>query len=109
MTQFNLLPCKTEDSMEEQLYKIACEVQELDEAIRIYRSDCTDKNRAAILFELLDVVTACSSFANKEYVDDDIDAGCIYTNSKNFVRGYLANDADYYNLSLKLKAGIKHG
>lgn len=80
--------CKPESTLEEQLGIIQGEVDEVSKAIKNYRSEDSGKNRAEILFELLDVVNATFTAIAMEFDDDEVEAGVQYTNGKTYVRGY---------------------
>ena len=90
-----LLPCKPEETMTEQIGHIASEVKELSLARIEYELHPTNKNRAEILFEALDVIAAVYTLLYMEFMDEDIVAGVNYVNSKNFVRGNLLHMGDY--------------
>jgi D-ribose pyranose/furanose isomerase RbsD len=86
--------CRPEISMEEQLEKIKEEVKEVEKALVAYKVSRCKKDRAEILFELLDVMNAAQTGIFNMFKEDEIVAGCQYVNSKNFVRGYLLAEED---------------
>jgi hypothetical protein len=86
--------CRPEISMEEQLEKIKEEVKEVEKALVAYKVSRFKKDRAEILFELLDVMNAAQTGIFNMFKEDEIVAGCQYVNSKNFVRGYLLAEED---------------
>ena len=86
--------CRPEISMEEQLEKIKEEVMEVEKALTAFKVTNCKKDRAEILFELLDVMNAAQTGIYNMFKEDEIVAGCQYVNSKNFVRGYLLAEED---------------
>ncbi|KHM51614.1 hypothetical protein SAMN02745671_01681 [Anaerovibrio lipolyticus DSM 3074] len=89
--------CRPEVTIEEQIRKLEEEVVEVWDAIKAYRK-CEkgkkDKARAEILFELLDVMNAAQTGIYSMFNEDEIVAGCQYTNAKNFIRRYLVDEKD---------------
>ena len=86
--------CRPEISTEQQIEKIKEEVKEVENALVAYRVSRCKKDRAEILFELLDVMNAAQTGIFNMFSEDEIVAGCQYVNSKNFVRGYLLTEED---------------
>ena len=86
--------CRPEISMEQQIEKIREEVKEVEKALVAFRLSRCNKDRAEILFELLDVMNAAQTGIYSMFNDDEISAGCQFVNAKNFVRGYLLAEED---------------
>lgn len=92
--------CRPELTIEDQLKKLEEELGEVKEAVKAYRasekskSGRPDKTRAEILFELLDVMAAAQTGIYSMFNEDEIIAGCQYTNAKNFIRHYLVEEED---------------
>ena len=86
--------CRAEISTEQQIEKIKEEVKEVEKALVAYKVSRCKKDRAEILFELLDVMNAAQTGIFNMFSEDEIVAGCQYVNSKNFVRGYLLAEED---------------
>lgn len=91
-----LRPCKCEALKMNQWNHIYSELLELKKAIEIYEMDRTNKNRAEVLFEALDVITAVKTLLVTEFLDEEIELGKLYVNCKNFVRGYLLEGGGFY-------------
>jgi NTP pyrophosphatase (non-canonical NTP hydrolase) len=89
----NLKPCKPAEDVDGQLRKIGEEVGELVTALEAFKKANTGKYKAEVLFEALDVIVAVLTLITMLFSSAEIDAGIKYTNSKNFVRGYLNGDA----------------
>lgn len=89
----NLKPCRPAEDIDKQLQKIGEEVGELVIALEAFKKDGTGKHKAEVLFETLDVIVAVLTLITMLFSSAEIDAGIKYTNSKNFVRGYLNGDA----------------
>jgi D-ribose pyranose/furanose isomerase RbsD len=86
--------CRPEISIEQQIEKIKEEVKEVEKALTAFKVTNCKKDRAEILFELLDVMNAAQTSIFSMFKEDEIEAGCRYINSKNFVRGYLLTEED---------------
>ena len=86
--------CRPEETVEKQMAKIQEEYCEVRLAVERATREKSAKNRAEVLFELLDLMNAVQTAVFQEYTDDEILAGCQYVNSKNFVRGYLLGEED---------------
>jgi len=86
--------CRPKLTMEQQIEKIKEEVKEVEKALVAYKVSRCKKDRAEILFELLDVMNAAQTGIYNMFKEDEIVAGCQYVNSKNFVRGYLLAEED---------------
>ena len=86
--------CRSEISTEQQIEKIKEEVKEVEKALIAFKVTNCKKDRAEILFELLDVMNAAQTGIFNMFSEDEIVAGCQYVNSKNFVRGYLLAEED---------------
>ena len=86
--------CRSELSTEQQIEKIKEEVKEVEKALIAFKVTNCKKDRAEILFELLDVMNAAQTGIFNMFSEDEIVAGCQYVNSKNFVRGYLLAEED---------------
>jgi hypothetical protein len=92
MTDISLAICKPEATMEEQLEHVGRELEEALLALARFRRNGTSKNRAEILFELLDIMNAAQTAIYMEFADDEISAGVTNINSKNYVRHYLRGE-----------------
>ena len=89
MVDIKLEVCTPEDTMEKQLEHVGMELEETTMALARFRNEITSKNRAEVLFELLDIMNAAQTAIYMEYADDEILAGVSLINSKNYVRHYL--------------------
>lgn len=87
--------CKPEQTVEAQLEHCGQEFEELVKAMAIYRNAANGKNRAEVLFEALDCIACIWTLIYMLFKYDEVVAGVRYVNSKNFVRGYLANPDDF--------------
>lgn len=87
--------CKPEPTVEAQLEHCGQEFEELVTAMAIYRNDANGKNRAEVLFEALDCIACIWTLIYMLFKHGEVLAGIQYVNSKNFVRGYLANPDDF--------------
>ena len=87
--------CKPEQTVEAQLEHCGLEFEELLKAVSIYRKKANGKNRAEVLFEALDCIVCIGTLIRMLFNSDEVEAGIRYVNSKNFVRGYLANPEDF--------------
>ncbi len=81
--------CKPEKDMKTQMAHIEEELIEARTAFEKFDKTGSDKDRAEVLFELLDTMNAAQTAICMMFNDDEIVAGCQYVNSKNFVRHYL--------------------
>lgn len=88
----NLELCKGEKTLEKQLEKIKSEFYEAEFALEEYTNKPNGKNRAEILFELLDIINATQTAILMEFSEDELQEGIKYTNAKSFVRGYLRDE-----------------
>lgn len=86
--------CKPAETLEAQMEHIGLELEEATVALAKFRNEPTAKNRAEILFELLDVMNAAQTAICAEFYKSEIMAGVNYTNSKSYVRHYLQDMSD---------------
>lgn len=84
--------CQGEKTLEKQLEKIKSEFYEAEFALEEYTNKRNGKNRAEILFELLDIINATQTAILMEFNEDELQEGIKYTNAKSFVRGYLKKE-----------------
>ena len=94
MRDITLKVCRPDISMEVQLEHVGLELEEAVAALARYRNEATGKNRAEILFELLDVMNAAQTAIYMEFTTDEIQEGVNYTNAKSFVRQYQLPEDD---------------
>lgn len=80
--------CRPASNIHEQYNKCTEEIGELGVAIEEYCADKTEKKRAEIAFEALDAMTALATLLDLYFNRDEINNAIIYTNAKNYVRGY---------------------
>ena len=85
--------CKPEKTIDEQLLRIDEELMEVRGALAVYQVSQSQKDRAEVLFELLDTMNAALTAICIMFDSDEIAAGVQYVNAKNFVRHYL-EDSD---------------
>ncbi len=86
--------CKPAETLEAQVEHIGQELEEVTLAVAKYRNEPNAKNRAEILFELLDVMNSAQTAICSEFYKSEIMAGVSYTNSKSYVRHYLLDMSD---------------
>jgi cell fate regulator YaaT (PSP1 superfamily) len=86
--------CKPAETLEAQMEHIGLELEEATIALAKFRNEPNAKNRAEILFELLDVMNAAQTAICAEFRESEINAGVAYTNSKSYVRHYLLDMSD---------------
>lgn len=84
--------CEGESCLEKQLVKIKSEFYEVEQALEYWLKYPSKKNRAEVLFELLDVINATQTAIMMEFTEDELEAGIKYTNAKSYVRGYLKKE-----------------
>lgn len=94
MRDITLKVCRPDISMEAQLEHVGLELEEAVASLARYRNEATGKNRAEILFELLDVMNAAQTAIYMEFTEDEIQEGVNYTNAKSFVRQYQLPEDD---------------
>lgn len=75
--------------MKIQLDHIREEISEANYALSKFEDTKSNKERAELLFELLDIINATQTAISMEFTDEEVAAGCQYVNAKNFVRHYL--------------------
>lgn len=85
----NLDLCKSEKTIDGQMSHIYEEYIEARAALYIYQTRRREKDRAEVLFELLDTINATQTALCMMFTEEEIIAGCKYVNAKNFVRHYL--------------------
>ena len=85
--------CKPEKDMKTQMAHIEEELIEARTAFDKFDKTGSDKDRAEVLFELLDTMNAAQTAICIMFGSDEIAAGVQYVNAKNFVRHYL-EDSD---------------
>jgi hypothetical protein len=84
--------CKGEKTLEKQLEKIKSEFYEAEFALEEYTNKPNGKNRAEILFELLDIINATQTAIMMEFTEKELEEGITYTNAKSYIRGYLRDE-----------------
>ena len=94
MTEIHLKVCRPDVSMEAQMEHVGLELEEAVAALARYRNKATRKNRAEVLFELLDVMNAAQTAIYMEFNEAEIREGVNYTNAKSFVRQYQLPEDD---------------
>lgn len=80
--------------MKMQLDHIGDEVYEAKYALEKFKETKKNKDRAELLFELLDIINSAQTAISMEFKDDEVQAGCQYINAKNYVRHYLKKEHD---------------
>ena len=86
--------CKPEKDMKTQMAHIDEELIEARIAFDKFDKTGNDKDRAEVLFELLDTMNAAQTAICMMFNDDEIAAGVQYVNAKNFVRHYLEDSGE---------------
>ena len=90
----HLKVCKPEETMEKQLEHCGKELEELVQALAMYRNNPDMKHRAEVMFEAMDTITCLWTFIAMEFSKAEIEAGIEFINNKNYVRHYLPDQGE---------------
>ena len=90
----HLKVCKPEKTMEKQLEHCGKELEELVQALAMYRNNPDMKHRAEVMFEAMDTITCLWTFIAMEFSKAEIEVGIEFINNKNYVRHYLLEQGE---------------